>query len=881
MINNYSNQLLQLKDIIESYPLTVKLQTTVRDALALMNQCLIEKKNRYSYVLVVEESKLIGILTERDIVKLIAAEIDLNELDIASVMTTELITLKKSDFSDIYTVLKLLQTNRIRHLPIVDDLERLEGIVSVESICRALHPSNLLKFRYVEEAMTKEVLQAPKTANILNLSQLMASNRNSCVVIVEGKQSENNTELVNKSFSQLSIPIGIVTERDIVQFQTLNLDIVKTTAESVMSSPLVCMKITDSLMEVRQQMEKLRVRRLVVVGERGELQGIVNQSNMLKVLDPRELFEVIETLQSQLDERTKQLQKEKELAQVTLQSIGDAVITTDAVGKITNFNQIAEKLTGWKAELAVGKPLSEVFRIINESTREPIPSPVEKVLEENRVINLADCTLLIACNGTEYAIEYSAAPICNNLGEIIGIVIIFHDVTKSFNLTRQLSWQASHDALTGLYNRAKFEQIIVKAIAEAQNEGFRHTLCYLDLDRFKIVNDTCGHAAGDELLQQLTKLLAQKVRSTDILARLGGDEFGLLLCNCPLEPSIKIANHIREVIANFRFTFNSLTFLIGVSIGLVEIESTTEDLDSLMKAADAACYVAKQQGRNCARVYQKTDIEISKKDWGRQWIATLNSALDENSFYLYSQKIISLKQSRKTDSNPSADRVDRYEILLRLYDKDKKIVTPNVFIPAAERYHLMPAIDRWVITNFFTLYKEHCRSQNTGQLPKLNSSYSINLSDISINDRSFCVFVRKQFERFQISPNTICFDINETAAVSNSLNAAEFIQELKGLGCSIALDNFGSGRISLNYLKNLPVDYLKIDGSFIKNIVSDRVATATVKYFNEIAQIMNIKTVAKFVENQSILQKIREIGIDYGQGYAISRSMPLTFNLND
>ena len=280
-------------------------------------------------------------------------------------------------------------------------------------------------------------------------------------------------------------------------------------------------------MEVRQQMENLRVRRLVIVGEQGELQGIITQSSMLKVLDPAELFKVIETLQEELDEQTKQLQKEKELAQVTLQSIGDAVITTDAIGQIVNINPMAEHLTGWSAAEAKGKKLTEVFNIINEYTKELAPNPVEKVLQENKVFGLANHTVLIARDGTEYAIEDSAAPIRDQNGNMIGAVMVFHDVTESRKLSHQLSWQANHDALTGLYNRRKFEQKLVEAITSAHEEEHKHALCYLDLDQFKIVNDTCGHQAGDELLHQVTKLLSNKIRASDVLARLGGDEFGL------------------------------------------------------------------------------------------------------------------------------------------------------------------------------------------------------------------------------------------------------------------------------------------------------------------------------------------------------------------
>ena len=864
---------LQLEDVIDVNPPTCNSQIKVMDVMTRMNQQDGESYRRLSYILVIEDSKLIGILTERDIVKLTAAEIDLAELEVNEVMTKKLITLKKSDFVNIYSLLTILRSNQIRHLPIVDDLEQLEGIVSVESICQALHPSTLLKSRRVEEAMTTEVVQAAKTASVLSLSQMMVETCSSCVVIVENKQLENNTESTDNPLPQsLLMPIGIVTERDIVQFQLLGLNLVETTAQTVMSTPLVCMKRTDFLLKVRQQMEKLRVRRLVIVGEQGELRGIITQSNILKVLDPTELLRVIETLQQELDERTQKLQQEKELAQVTLQSIGDAVITTDAVGKIVNINPRAEQLTGWSEDEAKGKNLSAIFYIINEYTRKPAPNPVEKVLKENKVFGLANHTILVARDATEYAIEDSAAPIRDRQGKMIGAVIVFHDITESRRLTRltnQLSWQATHDALTGLYNRRKFEQKLVEAIASAHNEDHQHALCYLDLDQFKIVNDTCGHQAGDELLRQITRLLSQQVRSSDILARLGGDEFGLLLHRCPLEIAIQIANKLIQLCEDFGFTWQDKTFTIGVSIGLVEIESSTENLDSLMSAADAACYAAKARGRNCVHIYQNNDAELSRQRGERQWIAKLNQALSENRFCLYAQKIVSLKDSTENI---------HYEILIRLRDKQGQLILPGTFIPAAERYNLMPAIDRWVINHFFTMYERYSQQEISPQSSQANTLYSINLSGASINNKQFHLFLQEQFTDFRIDPTTICFEITETAAISNLANASVFIQELKKLGCSIALDDFGSGMSSLTYLKNLPVDYLKIDGSFVKNIVSDKVDCTAVECFNNIGKSMNIKTVAEFVEDEAILEKLREIGVDYAQGYGIDLPKPLTFN---
>ena len=860
---------LKPEDVIEPNPPTFHSDGKVIEAIAHMNQNVSWASRRFSYVLILEESKLVGILTESDIVRLTATGIDLAAVTVDRVMTTKPIALKKSDYLDIHLMLMMMRQNQIRHLPIVDDCERLEGIVSVHSICRALHPSNLLKFRRVDEAMTTQVLTAPMTTSVLNLSQMMVEHKSSFVVIVENQRSETVTELIgNDTSNLLSIPIGIVTERDIVQFQILGLDFVNTTAETVMSTPLMCMKSNNSLMQVREQMEKLRVRRLVIVGEQGELRGVITQFNMLKVLDPAELFGVIETLQSELDKKTSQLQQEKELAQVTLQSIGDGVITTDAMGKIVNFNPMAEQLTGWKITEAKGQNLSKIFHIINEDTRETVSNPLEKILQENKVSGLANYFILIARDGTEYAIEDSAAPICDPQGQTIGMVIVFRDVTESRHLTNKLSWQASHDPLTGLYNRREFEQRLTEAISSAHNEGHHHALCYLDLDRFKIVNDTCGHVAGDELLKQTTNVLLQQVRSSDILARLGGDEFGFLLNQCPLEVAIEIADNLRQWIEDFRFNWQGRTFAIGVSIGLVEINNNTENLSSLMSAADEACYVAKAHSRNCIHVYQDRDLELSKNLGERQWIIKLNQALDENRFCLYSQKIVSIQGDRESE---------RCEILLRLHDEQGQLISPGAFIPAAERYDLMPIIDRWVIHHFMAGYENYCQDSKNNEMSPCNAIYAINLSGASISSKQFRIFLKEQFDRFQIFPGTICFEIRETAAISNFAIAAKLIQELRAIGCSIALDDFGSGMNSLTYLENLSVDYLKIDGSFVKNIVKNQVARATVKYLNQIAQILEIKTVAKFVEDEAILQQLKDIGVDYAQGYRIARPRPLVF----
>ena len=559
---------------------------------------------------------------------------------------------------------------------------------------------------------------------------------------------------------------------------------------------------------------------------------------------------------------------EKELAQVTLKSIADGVITIDAWGKVKYLNPVAERLTGWQAQEAQGRPVVEVFKIINEHTRRPIVNLVEEVLTENRVGELTEETLLIARNGTEYAVEDSIAPIKDRQGQSIGAVVVFRDVTQSRKIAQKLAWQANHDSLTGLYNRRKFEEEVDLVITDSQHHQTEHALCFLDLDQFKIINDTCGHAAGDELLRQITKLLNKTIRTSDIFARLGGDEFGLLLHQCPLETAQKIAHQLKQLIQDFRFVWEDKVFRIGVSIGVVAINSTVENLTNLLSKADAACYAAKEKGRNCIYVYHEQDVIVAQQRGERQWIEKLNRALEENRFCLYAQKIVSI-----------AENCDRchYEILLRLIDESEQLVAPGVFLPAAERYNLMPAIDRWVVTTFLAGYEVYCQSTAKQEPKQLTNIYTINLSGASINSQEFGAFLQEQFARYSIPPETICFEITETVAIANLENAVNFINQLKKLGCSIALDDFGSGMSSLTYLKNLPIDYLKIDGSFVKNIANDHVDYATVECFNHISQIMNIKTIAEFVEDNVILHNLQEIGVNYAQGYGIERPRPLKF----
>lgn len=424
---------------------------------------------------------------------------------------------------------------------------------------------------------------------------------------------------------------------------------------------------------------------------------------------------------------------------------------------------------------------------------------------------------------------------------------------------QRLDWHSRHDVLTGLANRWEFEQHLKQALITAKNEDREHSLCYLDLDQFKIVNDTCGHAAGDELLRQLTAILQKQVRNSDTLARLGGDEFGLLLTKCPLNQSLRIANVLRQSVRDFLFIWQNQTFTVGVSIGLVIIDADTLDVSSILSNADMACYAAKNAGRDRVHVYQTDDRDLAFRHGQMQWISRLNHALQYNCFCLYYQTIVPLA-SDKSKSN-------HYEILLRMFDENRNLVPPMAFIPAAERYDLMHLIDRWVIGTFFASFERYYQ-QPRQSCP--TGMYAINLSGASINDDSFIDFLDEQFTSRSVPPQHICFEITETVAITNLAKAADVIGKIKQLGCCFALDDFGKGMSSFAYLKNLPVDYLKIDGEFIRDIVEDSTDLALTQAINQVGHAMQIQTIAEFVENEDILAKIKEIGVDYAQGYGIA-----------
>ena len=447
------------------------------------------------------------------------------------------------------------------------------------------------------------------------------------------------------------------------------------------------------------------------------------------------------------------------------------------------------------------------------------------------------------------------------------LLLVCEDITEAHNLSQQLTYQATHDALTGLVNRREFENRLGRVLETAiANEG-EHALCYLDLDQFKVVNDTCGHVAGDELLRQLGDLLQQHVRKRDTLARLGGDEFAVLMEHCGIEQAQRVAQNLRATIADFRYCWEDKSFALGVSIGVVPITRDSRDVGEVMRAADTACYVAKDGGRNRIHVSRENDEQLARRHGEMQWVVQIQRALDENRFFLEYMPIEKVAGSSGRGKPQVEGR--QYELLLRMRDESGMIIPPGAFMPSAERYNLCTDIDRWVVNAAFewlSSHPEHLRDLGL---------CSINLSSRSLSDDQFLVFLDRQFRNRRIPPEKIGFELTEAAAIANLASATRFIKVLKEWGCRMALDDFGSGLSSFTYLKSLPVDSLKVDGAFVKDIVDDPLDFAMVRSFYQIGGVTGKETVAEFVESPEILDKVREIGIDYAQGYGIARPRPL------
>lgn len=543
-----------------------------------------------------------------------------------------------------------------------------------------------------------------------------------------------------------------------------------------------------------------------------------------------------------------------------LACISDAVITTDLLGVVRYLNPVATKLTGWELKDAIGLPLPQVFNAVDANTWVPLSDRIKACLEQGGPSGYCQELMLLHRDGVAIAIEQSLRPVCDQLGQLVGGVLVFRDISRSRKLAAQVDWQATHDPLTGLVNRTGLDLQLEGLLQAVGEDDRQHCLMYMDLDQFKIVNDTCGHAAGDELLRQVAALLSKHVRGHDVLARLGGDEFGVLLLDCPQQPALRIAEEMRQSVRDYRFAWNDKMYAIGVSVGLVVVNSESESVERVLSAADTACYAAKDGGRNQVHLYRSDQGEAALRHGEMRWVSRIHQALADDRFRLYVQPIV-----------PTAGGTEHHEVLVRMLDRQGELVLPGAFIPAAERFNLMPEIDRWVISGVFTLIAEY-----RDQLVDGGYRFAINLSGGSVSDRETLDFIVDKLDQYQIPGEMISFEITETAAIDNLSSAGHFIRVLKRYGCRFALDDFGSGLSSFAYLKNLPVDFLKIDGAFVKDMVQDPIDLAMVQAINQIGHVMQLETIAEFVENQAVFDRLREIGVDYAQGFGVARPVPLT-----
>jgi len=551
------------------------------------------------------------------------------------------------------------------------------------------------------------------------------------------------------------------------------------------------------------------------------------------------------------------LRDEKERAQVTLHSIGEAVIRTDAHGAVEYLNPVAERLTGWSQRDARGRHLLEVMHIVHDTTREPLQDPVALALAVGTVVTDAGDTVLLTRSDEEHAIEHTVTPIRDSSGGAAGAVVVLRDVTEMRALGRELVHQATHDPMTGLLNRREFERRLQQALDRAR-DGSAGALCYLDLDLFKTVNDTCGHLAGDELLKQLSLLLRNRVRKEDVMARVGGDEFAVLLFDCPLTKAAEIADGLRRALRDFRFVWDDKSIDVGASIGVVRVAESSGDINDVLRAADVACRIAKEEGRNRIHLYQLDDLTVTRHHSEIGWVQRINRAIQHDRFVLYGQWIMPLARGRQLHPH--------CEVLVHL-EEDDGIIAPIAFLSAAERYHLMPAVDRWVVSAVFRALRDLPRDSGV--------SFNVNLSGQTLCDAEFLPFVQRELRQSGVAASRICFEITETAAVTHMSRAVGLIGALREAGCSFALDDFGSGLSSFTYLKTMPVDFLKIDGAFVRNVPVDQTDLAMVSSINQVAHIMGIRTIAEYVETDDIRTTLESIGVDYGQGYALARPQPL------
>jgi|GEM_PF-849329 len=565
--------------------------------------------------------------------------------------------------------------------------------------------------------------------------------------------------------------------------------------------------------------------------------------------------------QKQLEQSSKELSQLNSKMTMLLESTGEGIFGLDQYGQCTFLNHAAQKMLGYSFSELEGNSMHQLTHHSHSDGRPLLPEecPIYEAFRSGESCQI-DNEVFWRKDGSFFAVQYSAYPIYDEQHNITGSVTVFRDTTESRALTKKLDFLASHDSLTSLLNRNSFKQHLEQALASAKTEAKQHVVCYIDLDQFKIINDTCGHIAGDNMLQLIAHILKSIVRENDILARLGGDEFGLLLEQCSIDKAAKITTKICQSIKEFRFVWSDKIFNTGCSIGIAAITENTQSVQSIMSTVDASCYIAKDKGRNQVHISSGDDTETARHQGEMQWVSKIRKALEDDHFILYQQSIMPADQLSKENLH--------CEILLRMQDSQHNIIQPGAFLPAAERYNLMAELDRWVIHNTFKWLSQQIQQH------KAIDFCSINLSGQSIGDKKLYQYIMQQLKKYTISPKIICFEITESSAVTHLEQAVTFIKQLREHGFLFALDDFGTGMSSFAYLKNLPVDFLKIDGSFIKDIIDDPIDRAMVKSINDIGHIMGLRTIAEYVENDDIKNELIHMEVDYLQGYGIAKPIP-------
>jgi diguanylate cyclase (GGDEF)-like protein/PAS domain S-box-containing protein len=664
-------------------------------------------------------------------------------------------------------------------------------------------------------------------------------------VLMPGLNGIDVLKDIRKRYTESELPVLMLTVKDDID------DIVKALeygANDYVTRPIdysVLLARINTLISYKQTQDSVR-----------ESQSVLESRIAERTT---ELLEANRALRAEVAERKhaeEQARFNQDRYRVLYDDTPSMFLTLDVDAQILSVNGYGAEQLGYEVADLVGK---SVLDLCHPGERKSVMEQFNSCLANpDRVHRWESC--LLRKDSSPMWVRETARVIDGEIPGTKSLLVVCEDITEARTLSEQLNYQSKHDSLTGLVNRREFELRLQRVLERARRDGSHHALCYMDLDQFKIVNDTCGHVAGDELLRQLTTVLQKFIQPNDTLARLGGDEFAVLLTDRNLEQAAESAQCLSRAIVDYRFLWGESTYSISTSIGLIPIDARSESIADLLSAADTACYASKEQGHNRIHVYRKDDEELVKRHGEMTWVTRIARALDENRFELYFQTIVPVEMA--------ANDAPHYEILLRMQDEEGNLVTPSMFLPAAERYKHAVNIDRWVVKNALTWLADHRNHRDRLFI------CSLNLSGHSLGDHEFLRFVLDQFEFTGTPTHKICFEVTETAAIANLSSASRFIKEIRKKECRFALDDFGSGLSSFAYLKSLPVDFIKIDGLFIRDIADDPIDLAMVRSINEIAKVMGKQTIAEFVEKKEILDRLVDIGVDYAQGNSIATPQP-------